>query len=86
MGSLIWFYIFYRAICPNILLIWSPVSETTIFRPGIAFQFSHVNITVTDNAMTVFFKKKIFIIHYLIGLEIVLTSLSSILEITIMVR
>ena len=26
-------------------------SETTIFRPGVAFQFSHVNIRVTDYAI-----------------------------------
>ena len=33
-------------------LIWSHVSETTILRPAIVFQFLHVNITVTDFSKT----------------------------------
>ena len=47
-------------------LIWSRVPETTLFRPGVAFQFSHVNITVADYAMALFFKRKylLFIIFY----------------------
>ena len=60
-------------------LIWSRVSETTIFRPGVAFQFSHVNITVTDYAMAMLFKKKISVIQYFLCSEFVLISLSSIL-------
>ena len=39
-------------------LIWSGVPETTISRPGVAFRFSHVNITVTDYAMAMFFLKR----------------------------
>ena len=39
-------------------LIWSHVSETTIIRPGVAFQFSHVNFMVTDYAMAMLFSKE----------------------------
>ena len=37
-----------------------------MFRPGVAFQFSHVNITVEDYAMANFFKRKypLFISFY----------------------
>ena len=34
------------------------MSEATIIRPGVAFQFSHVNITVTDYATAMLFKRK----------------------------
>ena len=40
-------------------LIWSRVPETTIFRPGVAFQFSHVDITSVDFAMAMFFQENI---------------------------
>ena len=49
----------------------SHVSETTIIRPGVAFQFSHVNIMVSDYAMAMLFLKKIFVIQYSLCSEIV---------------
>ena len=39
--------------------MWSRVPQTTILRPGVAFQFSHVNITVADYAMAMFLKENI---------------------------
>ena len=59
-------------------LLWSRVSETNILRTGVAFQFSRLNITVTDYAMAIFFLKKISVIHYALCLEFVLITLSSI--------
>ena len=57
-------------------LIWSRVSEKTIFRP-VAIQFSHANITVTDYAMAKFLLKKISVIQYFFSSEFVLIFLSS---------
>ena len=55
-------------------LIWACVSETTIFRPGVAFQFSHANITVTDYAImdqdqAMLFKKKISVIQFIFNVQ-----------------
>ena len=44
--------------------------------PGVAFQFSHMNITVTDYAMAMLFLKKISVIQYSLCSEIVLISLA----------
>ena len=44
--------------------VWSRVPEPTTFGPWVAFQFSHVNITMTDCVMAMLFKKKISVIQY----------------------
>ena len=59
-------------------LNWSHVSETTIFRPGVAIHSSHVKITMTVYAMAMLFEKKISVIQYFLCSEFVLISLSSI--------
>ena len=52
-------------------LIWSRISETMIFRPWVAFQFSHVNITMTDYAMAIFIKTKYPFLFIFICLDFV---------------
>ena len=63
----------------GLLILSIHLINAIIFRPGVAFQFSHVNITVTDYAMAIFsLKENIRYLFLFLRLEFVLISLSSV--------